>query len=204
MDDNLNLANDLNPIEAHYINDEENPTEPKQADKSFIEQKTKKLKTTKAVIIIICILTLIFSCYQAYTSYNNAEYYKEQAVYFQQLRNNASKLLGEYEDLIFELSGIYGSHLYSEYSYYEDLYYEYNNYCTKFNDLSDKYTIFSIVYSIAAALSIIVPLIVSKKINKELDDLNNSCNSATRSMYPLELPNELADSNSTPQADEQK
>ena len=97
MDDNLNLANDLNPIEAHYINDEENPTEPKQADKSFIEQKTKKLKTTKAVIIIICILTLIFSCYQAYTSYNNAEYYKEQAVYFQQLRNNASKLLGEKE-----------------------------------------------------------------------------------------------------------
>ena len=76
-----------------------------------------------SIIIIICILTLIFSCYQAYTSYNNAEYYKEQAVYFQQLRNNASKLLGEYEDLIFELSGIYGSYLYSEYSYYEDLYY---------------------------------------------------------------------------------
>lgn len=204
MDDNLNLANDLSTIEAHDINDKENSTEAEQADKSFIEQKIKKLKTTKTVIIIICILTLIFSCYQAYTSYNNAEYYEGQAVYFQQLRNNAGKLLGEYEDLIFELSGIYGSYLYSEYSYYEDLYYEYNSYCTKFNDLSDKYTIFSIVYSIAAALSIIAPLIVSKKINKQLDDLNNFCNSPTGSMPPLELPNELADSNTTPQADEQK
>lgn len=202
--DEINTKTCLEPketAEEPYYYDE--TTEIKSTPDYKIEEKVEKLKTAKFVIILICIAALIFCGYKSYTSYAKSEYYEKQAVYYRELRNYAGKLADEYEELVFELNGTYSSYIYSEYSYFKDLYDEYNNDYIRFNQLSEKYDTLSIIYFIATAISIFLPFIVSNKIKEQLIYLSASpeCTEENRNTV---LDDSIEDDTSDEETDEQE